>query len=259
MLAPTGRKARVGGFGISDLDFTGAEAAIHGALRNGHRMGVVFANAHFVAVCQDLRDAIDDHPAMLILNDGLGVNMAASLLEGRSFRANMNGTDFVPRFLAESRDGLRVFLLGASIPSVRGAAAAFAGYPNVSIVGARDGYSFREDEAATIAAINAAAPDILLVAMGCPTQERWIVDNFTRLRVPVTMGVGALFDFVSKRSRRAPRFVRRLRLEWLYRLCREPGRLGYRYSVELLHFFWIVLSHALREADRGFRQESPLR
>ena len=260
MLAPSDRKARVGGFGISDLDYAAAEGTIHTALRSGSRLGVVFANAHFVSVCQDLRTEIEDHPALMVLNDGVAVNLATYLLEGRTFRANMNGTDFVPRLLAESRADLRVFLLGAAEASVEGAADTFAGYPNVRVVGAIDGYSFWHDQDGTIAAINAVAPDILLVALGCPTQEKWIVENFKRLTVPVTMGVGALFDFMSQRSRRAPPLMRRLHLEWLHRLCSEPGRLGYRYTVEAFTFFWLVAAHALREAGRGaFPKTSPSR
>ena len=251
MLAPTDRKTRIGGFGISDLDYATAERTIHAALQSGRRLGVVFANAHFVSACQDIREGIEDHPSMMVLNDGIGITLASYLVERRPFRANMNGTDFVPRLLAESPAPLRVYLLGATATSVRGAAAVFDALPNVDVVGAEDGYAFRADEQGAIDAINAAAPDILLVALGCPTQEAWILDNFRRLSVPVMMGVGALFDFMSRTSRRAPPLVRRLRLEWAYRLCREPRRLGHRYTVELLTFFRIVLTHAIREADRG--------
>jgi beta-1,4-glucosyltransferase len=77
----------------------------------------------------------------------------------------------------------------------------------------------------------------MLVAFGNPLQERWILDHADALRAPLIFGVGALLDFLSGNARRAPNWVRRLRMEWLYRLLNEPRRLLKRYSWDLIVFF----------------------
>src|SRR5690606_38648968 len=106
------------------------------------------------------------------------------------------------------------------------------------VVGVCDGYEGRSSAGTALPSqIDAASPDILLVAFGNPLQERWIVEHSDRLRVPLVLGVGALLDFLSGRARRAPGWVRRSRMEWLYRLAHEPRRLLRRYSLDLLVFF----------------------
>ena len=101
-------------------------------------------------------------------------------------------------------------------------------FPGVRIAGS---YSppFRplteEEDEQVVAMINGSGADILWVGLGCPTQERWIYAHRHRLTVPVVVGVGAAFDFLSGRQPRAPQFVRNCGLEWLYRIVKEPRRL----------------------------------
>ncbi len=103
------------------------------------------------------------------------------------------------------------------------------------VVGYQDGYEHIEPDA-LIAAINQSAPDLLLVAMGNPLQESWILENRASLDVPIVSGVGALFDFWAGDKPRAPRFVQKIRMEWFYRLCLEPRRLFRRYTIDILVF-----------------------
>jgi beta-1,4-glucosyltransferase len=180
----------------------------------------------------------------LILNDGIGVSIARRLLRRGKFTDNMNGTDFVPRLLRDSPKPLRVYLLGSTRKAVDGTAAAFAQIPHVDVVGLCDGYSLWQKEDMVIEEINNARPDILLVALGCPLQECWIIENFDRLNANAIFGVGALFDFVSGEATRAPKLMRQAQLEWLYRLWREPRRLAYRYTIEIFSFFRIVFANA---------------
>jgi beta-1,4-glucosyltransferase len=239
-----GRLVRIGGFAISDCDFASASRRIGAYLHAKAKLVVFFANTHFVVTCQPLRKPLSQMASVLILNDGVGVSLARRLLFKDNFSENMNGTDFIPRLLRESPRPLRVYLLGSSKASVEGCASVFGKIAQVDIAGTCDGYSLWPREAEVIGDINAAKPDILLVALGCPLQERWIIENEERLNVPAIFGVGALFDFVSGQQLRAPRLMRKTGFEWLYRLWREPRRLAYRYTVEILSFIQIVFASA---------------
>ena len=91
--------------------------------------------------------------------------------------------------------------------------------------------------------IQRAEPDILFVAYGAPQQDKWIARNLERLGVPVAMGVGGAFDFISGRAKRAPRWLQRLGLEWLHRLACEPWR--WRRMMALPRFVWLVVRERL--------------
>jgi beta-1,4-glucosyltransferase len=237
---------RIGGFAISDCCFENVTRRIYSQIHSEIRLAVFFANTHFVVTCQPLRNRLPRmSSSVLILNDGIGVSIARRLLRRGKFADNMNGTDFVPRLLRDSPKPLRVYLLGSNEKAVDGTAAAFGQIPHVDIVGLCDGYSLWQKEDAVIEEINDARPDILLVAMGCPLQECWIVENFDRLNASAIFGVGALFDFVSGEAPRAPKVMRQARLEWLYRWWREPRRLSYRYTIEIVSFFRIVFANAV--------------
>jgi len=97
-------------------------------------------------------------------------------------------------------------------------------YPGLRIVGTHAGSPALEEEDEIVGMIQRAEPDILFVAYGAPQQDKWIARNLARLGVPVAMGVGGAFDFISGRAKRAPRWVQHLGLEWLHRLLREPWR-----------------------------------
>ena len=202
---------------------------------------VAFANTNFVLASRRRRltDVFRDDPRWLILNDGLGMDIASRLLFGKGFPANLNGTDFTPILLRALPAGTRVFLFGARPASVACAAERIGTLSSVTVCGYRDGY--QTDHAATVAAINDAKPDVLLVALGNPLQESWAIQHADQVNAPVIMGVGALFDYLSGSAQRAPTWVRRRRLEWVYRLFREPRRLGKRYTWDLGVFLTLVV------------------
>lgn len=175
--------------------------------------------------------------AVLIVNDGVGMDLAAWLIAQRRFKANLNGTDFTPYFLRQAHRPLRIFLLGGK-PEVMARAAEHARQQlGQKIVGVCDGYAGMH-ESGLLAHITQSQPDILLVALGNPIQEQWILQHRDALNVPLGMGVGALFDFWAGNKPRAPRIVQSLRLEWFYRLCLEPRRLLRRYTVDIVRFFF---------------------
>jgi beta-1,4-glucosyltransferase len=232
----------IGGFAIADLSLDGFVEELDRAVVTRRQTLAFFANAHFVVKCQHLRDRMAAASA-LIVNDGIGMRLASLAIYRQGFLANLGGTDAVPAFLDRRAAGTRVFLLGCTPGDVRAAADVMAARHGACVVGVQDGFSFRGREAELIADINAAQPDVLMVGMGNPLQEEWILDNADRLQVPVIMSTGALFVWISGRQKRAPKFIQRLSMEWLYRLALEPRRLGDRYTLGLLRFAAICASH----------------
>jgi exopolysaccharide biosynthesis WecB/TagA/CpsF family protein len=191
-----------------------------------------FLNAHNANVaCSDdeFAYALD---RFMVLPDGVGVDIAARWLHGTAFPANLNGTDFVPALVTSVRRKLKIGLLGATQENAGGAAeqlAALAPQHDYRVI--HDGYFKPEEEAGIVASIADYRPDILLVAMGVPRQELWISRNLTGASCTMPIAVGALLDFLSGSVPRAPLWMRRMRLEWVYRLWIEPGRLWRRYIV----------------------------
>lgn len=205
-------------------------ADVVGAVREHRAMRLAFANTHLLYCA--LRDAAfaRELNGFCVVNDGVGVDLLSRIATGERFPENLNGTDLTPRILDALPAGTRVFMIGAAPAVVAKAAAKIRRrWPQIEICGVRDGYASQAD---AIEAITQAAPDIVLVAMGNPLQERLIAECSRRLS-SVFIGVGALFDFLAGAVPRAPMSWRRLRLEWLYRLSREPGRLWRRYTVEV--------------------------
>jgi len=98
--------------------------------------------------------------------------------------------------------------------------------------------------------INAVQPDIVLVGLGCPHQERWIARHRARIRAPVLMGVGSTVDFLSGDKREAPEWIQAAGFEWLFRFLQEPRRLWYRYTVVSAKFLWLIAGQMLRDALR---------
>ena len=126
--------------------------------------------------------------------------------------------------------GYRVYFLGAKQEVLDRMLDVFlTRFPNLAVAGAHHGYFRRGDEEALAEAIRATSPDLLFVGMGTPAKEYWIDRNYEAAGAAVSMGVGGSFDVHSGLVRRAPVWMQRLGLEWLYRLLQEPRRLWRRY------------------------------
>jgi beta-1,4-glucosyltransferase len=213
-----------------------------GALEQaGPPMALSFCNAHMAEIALRDREYAKALGLFTIVNDGIGVEIAARILEGRGFPQNLNGTDFTPYLLGRLVHPTRVFLLGA-VPGVAEATGRLFAerFPQVVIAGAQHGYFDPAEEQAIVEQIAAARADLLLVALGNPMQELFIARNMNRLGVRVMLGVGALFDFTTGKVVRAPRWVQHLKLEWLFRLGQEPRRLLRRYTIETGSFLIAV-------------------
>ncbi len=196
---------------------------------------IATANTDFVlhAVHDDeLREIL--HRCDLVLPDGMPLVWASRAM-GAPLRERVTGVDLVPEIAARAADhGYRLFLLGSTPESLAGAAAALcARYPKLEIAGtlAPPHTSLEAmDHAAILDEIERARPDILLVAFGNPKQEKWISMHRRRLAVPVSIGVGGSFDLLAGQMSRAPEWMQRSGLEWLFRTFQEPRRLLRRYS-----------------------------
>lgn len=163
--------------------------------------------------------------AALVLPDGAGVVLGAKILK-RPLKQKVAGIDFATNLLTVlERSGKTLYLLGSK-PGVAEQAAEkmLEKHPRLQICGTADGYF--KDEAAVVEKINAAGADVLFVCLGAPKQERFMREHQAQLQVSFMAGLGGSLDGFAGNVRRAPRWMIRLQLEWLYRLCKEPKRLG---------------------------------
>lgn len=203
------------------------------ALDRGEQLPIAFANAHTLNVANERPGFRALLKRFVVVNDGFGVDIASKFKFGRKFPENLNGTDFVPHFLGASQRKLRIFLLGARPHAVRAAARRISeAWPQHEITGARDGYFRDEAQIQDVCrAINRSKADVVLVGLGNPLQEQWISRYGPHLEAKLLIAVGALFDFLGGNVQRAPKWIRKVRCEWAYRLAQEPRRLVRRYLV----------------------------
>ena len=246
------KRVEVLGVGVDPMTFEEALAQFESFLQEGGTHQVVTVNPEFVMRAQwdePFRQVLNS--ADLALADGIGLVWATRLLgprrpQGATLRERVAGSDLVPAIARRAAEmGWRLYFLGAA-PEVAERAAHILKerYPGLQVAGTYAGSPAPEMEEAIVERIHAAHPDILFVAYGAPAQDLWITRNLNRLGVPVAMGVGGAFDFIAGRTRRAPRWVRRLGLEWLHRLSHEPWR--WRRMLALPKFAWLVVVSLFR-------------
>ena len=217
---------RVLGVRVDCLDMEAALERIEAMIAGGGRHQVATVNPEFVMHARSHQDfATVLESSDLCLADGWGVVWAARR-QGCRLIGPVAGSDLVPALarLCARRDW-SLFLLGAQPGVADDAARRLRGQaPGLKIAGVHVGSPRIEDDAASLELINAARPEVLLVAYGHPKQELWIARNRDRLHVPLSIGVGGALDYVAGRVRRAPLWMRRAGLEWLFRLARQPWR-----------------------------------
>jgi exopolysaccharide biosynthesis WecB/TagA/CpsF family protein len=223
-----------------------ADAAppVHVAYVNAHTLNLAARDPAYRAVLRR---------ASLVLNDGSGVAIAARL-RGRRFPANLNGSDFNPRILARAaeRDWPVFFLGGRPGVAAEAGRQLQARIPGLHLCGARDGYFAEDETPRVVAEVRDSGAAVLMVALGNPRQERWLDRHLAATGARLGLGVGGFFDFAAARVPRAPAWMRRLGVEWVFRLAQEPRRLWRRYLLGNPLF----LARVLRaEAIRRIRWE----
>lgn len=212
---------------------------------------VNLANLHVLHDRNELRDRLARRAVLFL--DGIGLKSGVAILGGRWVK-DVNGTDLFPMLMGRlSRRRGRVYMLGALERVVEDATRATAArYPDVNIVGCAGGYFDAHVENDLVQRINAAEPDVLLVARGFGLQEEFVLRHIDSLQVPLIWTVGGLFDMISGHAPRAPIWMRRLRLEWLFRFAREPRRMWHRNIVSPPWFFAHVIGARLRLRRRAW-------
>jgi N-acetylglucosaminyldiphosphoundecaprenol N-acetyl-beta-D-mannosaminyltransferase len=181
----------------------------------------------------------------IVTADGQAVVWASRLLRD-PLPSRVTGIDLMQELLAlAERKGYGVYLLGARADVLEQAMARMRRlHPGLRIVGHRDGYFSESDERHVVGAIRRTQPDLLFVAMPSPRKERFIGRWRDELEIPFCMGVGGALDVMAGVTRRAPRPLQRLGLEWAFRLAQEPRRLLRRYLVGNWRFITLTLRGA---------------
>ncbi len=225
---PGQNSVRILGLRVDRVSADETLAAIHGFVAAGEPSHIVTADASMAVLARgdaDLRAIVDG--AALVTPDGAGILWAGRLL-GTPLQHKVSGVDLVATLCRHSaKTSTRIFFFGAA-PGVAAEAAdkMRERFPGTHIVGTRDGFFQPIDEPQIIEEIRAARPDVLLVAFGIPKQEKWIQQHKAALGVPVLIGIGGSFDVHSGRVSRAPIWMQRSSLEWLYRLSKNPRKIG---------------------------------
>lgn len=213
---------------------------ITGFVGQGGRHTVMYVNAHCMVIAQndEAYRKVLNH-AHLVYADGISLVWAGRLC-GRYLPCRLTAADFMPRFFSRfSQSGIKVYFLGAEHGVADAAAKKLRkANPRLQIVGTHHGYFEEGESERIIDEINRVQPDIVMVGMGVPYQEKWIEQHYKQMNVPVIWGVGALFDFLSGRLARGPQWLLDSGFEWLCRLIAEPRRLGRRYILGNLLFMW---------------------
>ena len=222
------KKVTILGVSVDAITMGEAVARIDGFIEKRTPVLVATANAEMLMRATHdgaLRRILQG--AAMVTPDGAGTVWAAHHL-GHAMPERVAGYDMVQELMREApAKHRRIFFFG-SAPGVADKAKAKAEqlYPGIEIVGTRNGFFTAADEPAIIEEIKAAHPDILLAALGVPKQEKWLAKHLGELGVPVAIGVGGTFDVMAGVMKRAPRWMQRAKLEWLFRGMMQPQRAG---------------------------------
>ncbi len=237
---------RILGIRVDAVDREQTLSLVRQYLAEGRRRQIVTINPEMLMMARHdsaLQGAVQE--AGLVVADGAGLLLAARLL-GLPLRERITGVDLVPdlaRLASEAESS--VFFLGAR-PGValRCAQALRDQVPGLQVGGTHAGSPSAAEELDICRRIVESGATVLLVAYGVPEEEKWIARNLPRLPVRIAVGVGGAFDFIAGEVPRAPRWMRNVGLEWLYRLYREPWR--WRRMSVLPRFLLLVLAQAVR-------------
>jgi N-acetylglucosaminyldiphosphoundecaprenol N-acetyl-beta-D-mannosaminyltransferase len=231
------QRVDLGGVMIDRVDVDAAVDRIRGFLRSGTVNQIVTVNLDFVAIARrdaEFRETLN--AADLAVADGMPLVWVSRMMD-EPVPQRLTGVELVDECCRLAvQTGSSIFLLGAA-PGIADTAAVtlrerFPGLQIAGVYAPPFGPLSDEENDTIIERINAAKPDFLFVALGAPQQDVWIRANRDRLDVPVCMGVGCVLDLLAGIVSRAPTWMQRSGLEWLFRLVQEPSRLWRRYIVD---------------------------
>ena len=222
------KQVEILGVNVNSLTMAQAVEAVQQFIAEKKVALVATANAEMLMRStqdEELKDILNQ--ADLVVPDGAGTVWAAGHL-GEPMPERVAGFDLAQELMREApARGDRIYFFG-SAPGVADKAKAKAEelYPGIQVVGTRNGFFTEADELGIIAEIKAARPDILLAALGVPKQEKWLKKHMQELQVPVSIGVGGTLDVMAGVMERAPLWMQKAKLEWLFRGLKQPSRAG---------------------------------
>lgn len=243
------------GIKVSNLTYKSLNNYILGCIQNENKSMVLNVNINAMNIAarnNDFRTVLSS--AELVFADGMGIVYALKLL-GRHLPGRITYADWLWDFAAFSaNNNISWYLLGAK-PGIADRASEILTkrYPKLRIAGFHHGYFEKNgvENQTIVKDINKKKPDVLIVAMGMPVQEKWICHNMKFIDSHVFLSGGACFDYLSGLLKRCPRWMGNSGLEWLFRLIQEPRRLSYRYLIGNPMFVYRFLKYYLSIKNRG--------
>ncbi|MGB2869503.1 MAG: WecB/TagA/CpsF family glycosyltransferase [Bacteroidota bacterium] len=192
-----------------------------------------YVNVHAVNLANELpwfRDFLRE--SLITYCDGEGVRLGSKII-GKPLPERIVLTDWIYDVCATAQEQKwKLYLLGSTdIVLEKTVRTLQTRYPDLRFAGFHNGFFKPQENGSIVSTINRSRPDILIVGMGMPRQEKWILENIRNLKVHLIMNAGSCFDYVSGEKRRCPAWMGRLGLEWLFRLMLEPRRLWKRYLI----------------------------
>ena len=240
------KTVKILGIRLARINIENALKVIEEFITNGRKSQVCVTNAYSLVLMQKDKEFKDiTNSASLVVADGKPLAWISKLY-GEPIPERVAGSDLVYGLSKKStQKRYKLFFLGSNLTTLGKMVENLEKmFPSLQIAGVysprfKKQFSERENEK-MIALINKVKPDVLFVGLGAPKQEKWIWKHKDELQVPVSIGVGAAFNFVARTVQRAPRWMQKYGLEWFFRLCQEPRRLWKRYLIGNPVFLWLV-------------------
>lgn len=233
---------------ISRTDLQHATQAVLDRIATGEGGYVCFSNVHTVVTAlSDRRLCEITNGSLLSVPDGRPLCLIARY-RGLTDVGQVAGPDFLPHFLAGAKN-VRHFFYGSTPETLKRLTENFRRHFPLAIIAGSHSPPFRQlvgsEVYEMLTLIQRAKPDVIWVGLGAPKQEYWMADHWEELKPAILMGVGAAFEFHAGKIARAPDWMKRLSLEWMFRLCQEPRRLWKRYLVTNSLFLYYLMKYAV--------------
>jgi len=232
---------------VDKIDINDVVKLVAKNIRLNIKTHIVFLNALKISEI-DKNSSIKKamHEAELILADGVPIVWLSKLF-GNPLPGRVNGTDLFEKLLKWANDNSKnIFLLGSTEENVGLLVTKLENkYPNLGIT-YRNGYYKENEDQQVLNLINSSNSDILFIGFSSPKKEVWVNKYKNKINVPIIQGVGGSFDVLAGKIARAPKWVQKYGLEWIYRVIKEPRRLFVRYLVSNTVFIYIVIKYAIK-------------
>lgn len=221
---------------------------------------IVAPNTEFIMYAQKDKEFFDIlNSASLATPDSIGVELGGKL-QKKPFKQRIPGQMYFRKAIEHgTKAGLTFYFLGGGKDIAKKTREhVLKDFPDCKIIGYHEGYFVEDSEEDVIKEINRLQPNVLFVAMGAPKQEKWIAKHQKELKVDVATGQGGTFDFEAGKILRAPKWIQKIGMEWLWRLCRQPKRI-FRMRVLPIYFFKILFRKDKTKSDWDIKKSKKVK